>query len=201
MWQQSTCDENTCKEVESMSYISSVNGDSYRVETGENTPQRTITIDGIPYTIDWRQIATLDAKGQSSGGRFSLLIRGKSYEVFARRLNKPDEDEGQTYEIHFAGQRFEVQVEDERAKALTSAVKSAHSSGEAKVRAPMPGLVIGVPHEAGATVARGQTVVVLEAMKMENDLSTPISGTIKEIRVNKGQTVNQGDVLVIVAGE
>ena len=186
-----------------MSYISSVNGNSYRIETGENTAQRTITVDGIPYTIDWRQIAPLaaDAKGQSSGGRFSLLIGGKSYEVFARRLNKPDEGEGQTYEIHFAGQRFEVQDEDERARALTSAARSAHSTGEAKVRAPMPGLVIGIPLEAGAAVTRGQTVVVLEAMKMENDLSTPISGTIKEIRVTKGQTVNQGDVLVLVAGE
>ena len=186
-----------------MAYISSINGNSYRIETGESTEQRTITIDGTPYTIDWRQVAPLaaDAKGQSSGGRFSLLIGGKSYEVFARRLNKPDESEGQTYEIQFAGQRFEVQVEDERAKALTSSAKSAQGSGEAKIRAPMPGLVIGIPHEAGAAVTRGQTVVVLEAMKMENDLSTPISGTIKEIRVKKGQTVNQGDVLVIVAGE
>src|SRR5579884_4163844 len=134
-------------------------------------------------------------------GRYSLIINNKSYEVFARRLNKPDEGESQTYEIFFAGQRFEVQVEDERTRSLTSAAASAHSSGEARIRAPMSGLVIGVPFESGASVTRGQTVVILEAMKMENDLSTPINGTIKEIRVSKGQTVNQGDVLVVVAGE
>ena len=65
----------------------------------------------------------------------------------------------------------------------------------------MPGLVLGTPLEVGASVTRGQTVVVLEAMKMENDLPSPLAGTIKEIKVTKGQTVNQGDVLVIVAGE
>ena len=69
------------------------------------------------------------------------------------------------------------------------------------VRAPMPGMVLGIPMESGAKVERGQTVVVLEAMKMENDLASPITGTVKEVRVSKGQTVNQGDVLVVVAAE
>lgn len=194
-----------------MSYISSINGETHTIETGENTPQRTITIDGVPVNIDWRRIAPLAAgvgsgeTGQSRqsgvGGRYSLIINGKSYEVFARRLNKPDEDESQTYEIFFAGQRFEVQVEDERTRSLTGAAASARSSAEARIRAPMPGLVVGIPLEPGTPVTRGQTVVILEAMKMENDLSTPINGTIKEIRVSTGQTVNQGDVLVVVAGE
>jgi biotin carboxyl carrier protein len=193
-----------------MAYISSTNGNTHNVETGENTPQRTIIIDGVPVTIDWRQIAPLAAgvgtgekvqSGQSAGGRYSLIINGKSYEVFARRLNKPDEGESQTYEISFAGQRFEVEVEDERTRSLSSAAQAAHGSGEARIRAPMPGLVVGIPLEPGAHVTRGQTVIILEAMKMENDLSTPISGSIKEIRVSKGQTVNQGEVLVVVTGE
>ncbi|HLI04980.1 MAG TPA: biotin/lipoyl-containing protein [Ktedonobacteraceae bacterium] len=191
-----------------MAYIVSMNGNPHNVETGENTPQRTIIIDGVPVTIDWRQIAPLAAgvgtseKGQSGvGGRYSLIINGKSYEIFARRLNKPDEGAGQTYEIFFAGQRFEVEVEDERTHSLSSAAQAAHGSEEARVHAPMPGLVVGVPLEPGAHVTRGQTVIILEAMKMENDLSTPITGTIKEIRVSKGQTVNQGEVLVVIAGE
>ncbi len=194
-----------------MAYISSTNGETHNIETGENTPQRAITIDGVPVTIDWRRIAPLAAgvgtreTGQSRqsgvGGRYSLIINGKSYDVFARRLNKPDEGESQTYEIFFAGQRFDVQVEDERTRSLSSAAASAHGSKEARIRAPMPGLVIGLPLEPGTPVTRGQTVVILEAMKMENDLATPINGTIKEIRVSKGQTVNQGDVLVVVAGE
>ena len=54
------------------------------------------------------------------------------------------------------------------------------------------------PIDYGANVTLGQTVVVLEAMKMENDLAAPRAGTIKEIKVSKGQTVNQGDVLIII---
>ena len=184
-----------------MPYISTINDRSYRVDTGESSSQRTIVIEGTPYSIDWRQLAPLaaDTKGQVSiGGRYSLIIEGRSYEVFARLIDKPGEGNGHIFEIQIAGQRLEIYVEDEREKTLAGAAKSSHAAGEAMVRAPMPGLVLGIPLEVGAAVARGQAVVVLEAMKMENDLSSPIAGTIKEVRVSKGQTVNQGDVLVVI---
>lgn len=187
-----------------MPYIATTQNHVYRIDAGEHNPQREISIDGTSYKIDWRAIAPLaaDAKGQvSAGGRFSLIIAGQSYEILARRIVKPDEDGSQTYEIQLAGQRFEVQIEDEREKALAGSVKSAHEMVEAKVRAPMPGLVIGTPLEVGSKVERGQTVVVLEAMKMENDLAAPRAGVLKEIKVSQGQTVNQGDVLVVIGGE
>src|SRR5207248_9975765 len=133
---------------------------------------RDISIDGIKHSIDWRQIAPLaaEAQGHSSvGGRYSLVIEGKSYEVFARRVSRPDEM-GLSDEILVAGQRFEVSVEDEREKALKGTIHSAQESDEAMVRAPMPGLVLGHPMEPGGPVERGQTVVVLEAVMMENDL-------------------------------
>ena len=186
-----------------MAYVASIGDKVHTVDAGESSPQREISIDGMTYNINWQQIAPLaaDAHGQSSvGGRYSLLIAGKSYEVFARRVNRADEA-GYRYEILIAGQRFEIAVEDEREKALTGSIQAAHESGDAEVRAPMPGLVLGLPMEPGAEVERGQTVVILEAMKMENDLASPIAGKVKEIRVSKGQTVNQGDVLVVVSAE
>ena len=186
-----------------MAYVASDGDKAYIVDTGEGGPQREISIDGMTYNIDWRQIALLaaDVHGQSTvGGRYSLLIAGKSYEVFARRVKRADET-GYRYEILIAGQRFEMAVEDEREKTLTGSIQAAHESGDAVVRAPMPGLVLGLPKEPGAEVERGQTVVILEAMKMENDLASPIAGKVKEIKVSKGQTVNQGDVLVVVSAE
>jgi len=186
-----------------MAYISTVHDKAYTIHMGEEGYQKEISIEGVQHSFDWRQIAALaaDARGQSNiGGRYSLLIAGKSYEVFARRINKPGE-KGTRYEILVAGQRFEVEVEDEREKALSGSLQPAHESSEAMVRAPMPGLVLGLPMEPGAKVARGQTVVILEAMKMENDLASPINGTVKVVKVSKGQTVNQGDVLVVVAGD
>lgn len=85
-------------------------------------------------------------------------------------------------------------------RVFVGAVKTAHATGEAMVRAPMPGLVLNVL-DAGTTVARGQAVVVLEARKMENDLPSPIDGTVEEVRVSKGQAVNPGNVLVVINAE
>ena len=187
-----------------MPYSSTVNEQAYRIETGENELQREVSIEGTVHPINWSFIAPLATDAQAhthTGGRYSLLIGGKSYEVFAQRIEMPDEQGSQTYEIHFGGQRFEVRVEDEREKTLAGAAQAAQDSGEARVRAPMPGLVIGIPLEVGSHVRREQTVIVLEAMKMENDLASPKTGVIKEIKVSKGQTVNQGDVLVVIGGE
>ena len=186
-----------------MAYISGVAEKTYTIDIGENSPQREIKIDEKRFDIDWRKIATLAMGSQihsNIGGRYSLLIAGKSYEVFAHHVNKPDVT-GYRYEVLVAGQRFEITVEDEREKALTGSIHGSHESGEALVRAPMPGLVLGLPMDPGSNVERGQTVVILEAMKMENDLASPITGKVKEIRVSKGQTVNQGEVLVVVSAE
>lgn len=178
-----------------MPYISTTNNQSHNIAIDRENPQE-ITLDGQTIQIDWQQLAPLAVDAQ--GGRYSLLTGGKSYEVYASKIFKPDSD-GSWYEIMVAEQRFEVHVEDEREKALAGSIKSGHEAGEAIVRAPMPGLVLGIPFEPGAKVERGQTVAILEAMKMENDLASPIAGTIKEVKVAKGQTVNQGDALVVVS--
>jgi len=186
-----------------LTYISNIAEKSFAVDIGENSPQREIKIDEKRFDIDWRQIATLAMGTQMQsniGGRYSLLIAGKSYEVFAHRVTKPDVT-GYRYEILVSGKRFEITVEDEREKALTGSIRGGHESREAMVRAPMPGLVLGISVDPGSDVEKGQTVVILEAMKMENDLASPIAGKVKEIRVSNGQTVNQGDVLVVVSAE
>ncbi|HEU5368134.1 MAG TPA: acetyl-CoA carboxylase biotin carboxyl carrier protein subunit, partial [Ktedonobacterales bacterium] len=91
-----------------------------------------------------------------------------------------------------------VRLEDERERALASLTGSSHDGGDATVKAPMPGLVVNIPVAVGDAVQRGQTVAVLEAMKMENDLAAPRNGVIKEVKAAKGQAVNQGQPLVIV---
>src|SRR5205823_2737359 len=100
-------------------------------DTGENKHQRDIRLEGTTQSIDWRQIAPLvaDTKGQASeGGQYSLIIGGKSYQVFARRLDTPEEKDGNTYEIQVAGQRFEVSVEDEHERAIKESIASAHEA-------------------------------------------------------------------------
>lgn len=180
-----------------MTYISTIYQRSYTVDINKEHNLTSVSLNGVSCALDWRQIAGLVTDG-SEGGCYSLLIGGKSYEVFARRLSQSSEKNSQIYEILVAGQRFEVTLEDERSRMLAGVTRAGVSSGAARMQAPMPGLVVNILLEVGASVEQGQTVIVLEAMKMENDLISPIAGIIKEIKVGKGQTVEQGAVLVLV---
>lgn len=83
------------------------------------------------------------------------------------------------------------------ASAPASAAAARPVEGVA-VTAPLPGLIVGVRVQSGQNVEAGQTLVVLEAMKMENDIVAHSAGTVKEVRVEKGQTVALGDVLVVL---
>ncbi len=178
-----------------MRYIASLGDQRFTINVEENGQQRQIALDGTIYAVDWLRIgSTLAGAG---AGRYSLLINNRSYEVVIRRLEADDEG-GQRYEVLIAGQPYQVRLEDERERALTNLAGGARESGDASIKAPMPGLVVSIPVSPGEQVERGQTVAVLEAMKMENDLSTPRSGIVKEIKVAQGQAVNQGQPLVIV---
>ncbi len=178
-----------------MRYIASLGDQRFTISVDENGQQRHLTLNGTAYAADWLPIGS--AGGAASGaGRYSLLINNRSYEVVVRRLEADDEG-GQRYEVLLAGQPYEVRLEDERERALAS-LAGGHESGDATIKAPMPGLVVNIPVAVGDAVQRGQTVAVLEAMKMENDLGAPRGGVVKEIKVVAGQAVNQGQPLVIV---
>lgn len=85
----------------------------------------------------------------------------------------------------------------EEAPAAPSAPAAPTASGT-QVKAPMPGSILAVKASVGQAVKAGDVLVVLEAMKMENDITAPCDGTIKEIVVTKGTTVNTDDVLVVM---
>ncbi len=178
-----------------MRYIASLGDQHFTIGVDENGQQRQITLDGVAYAADWLRIGS--AGPAASAGRYSLLINNRSYEVVVRRLEADDES-GQRYEVLIGGQPYEVRLEDERERALANLAGGGHESGDATVKAPMPGLVINIPVAVGDVVERGQTVAVLEAMKMENDLGAPRKGIIKEIKVSTGQAVNQGQPMVII---
>ena len=85
----------------------------------------------------------------------------------------------------------------EEAPAAPAAPAAPTASGT-QVKAPMPGTILAVKASAGQAVKAGDVIVVLEAMKMENDIVAPCDGTVKEIVVTKGTTVNTDDVLAII---
>jgi biotin carboxyl carrier protein len=123
---------------------------------------------------------------------YSMLIEGRSYEVFATF-------EDGTWRILVDGERHEVEVEDERTKRLKGlAGPDKKLVGDIQIKAPMPGLVVKVPIEVGQTVEANQPLVILEAMKMENELRAPRAGIIKDIRIKPQQTVQLQEILLIL---
>jgi biotin carboxyl carrier protein len=105
-------------------------------------------------------------------------------------------------EVVVDGWRFELDVEDaERAdlrRRATRATDAETASGPAEIRAIIPGRVAAVRVTAGDVVEAGQTLLVVEAMKMQNELRATQAGTVERVAVGEGQTIDAGDVLVVV---
>lgn len=81
--------------------------------------------------------------------------------------------------------------------AAAPAAPVAVEGGE-KVMAPMPGTIVDVKFTVGSPIKKGQVLLILEAMKMENEILSPVDGTVKQLLVNQGSSVNSGDVLAVV---
>lgn len=101
------------------------------------------------------------------------------------------------YTLQVNGYTYSLEAADERTRAIRDlTAKSAAASGPAPLKAPMPGLIVRVNVNVGDSVDPGQGLVVMEAMKMENELKSSSSGTVKAILVEAGKAVDKGAILV-----
>ena len=120
----------------------------------------------------------------------SILIEGKAYEVKRERI-------GTDLHLWVGSERYPVELHDPR--SYRSRRESAFlEGGPKKLTAPMPGKVVRVLVREKEEVALGQGLVVVEAMKMQNEIKSPKKGTVQKMVVNEGAAVNAGDVLAIV---
>lgn len=109
------------------------------------------------------------------------------------------ERDGDEYVVSLRGRSTRIRIEDPRAWSSSTAGKS--SSGTARIATPMPGKVVRVLVAVGDSIGAGQGVVVVEAMKMQNELKSPIAGKVKSVSVAEGATVNGNQVLVVVEAD
>jgi biotin carboxyl carrier protein len=173
-----------------MRYSVTVDEQAFSVEVEQGAqPQWQVSLNGQPIAIDWAQIGP---------GHFSLLVGERSFEVFLRSVPGEGGSDTKSFEVLLDGQPQAVTVVDERRHALAGLAGGHGASGEAQVKAPMPGMVAQVLVAPGDVVERGQRVVVLEAMKMQNDLLAPRGGIVRAVKTQQGQAVNQGQPLVII---
>ena len=121
--------------------------------------------------------------------KFNITVNGKTYEVDV-------EEVGGTVSTPVAS--APVAAAPAAAPAPAPAAKSAPVAGATQVTAPMPGSIVAVKVNVGDTVKNGDLVVVLEAMKMENEIFASADGKVVGISVNTGDSVNSGDVLISI---
>ena len=124
-------------------------------------------------------------------GLYVVLLEGK---VFRCELQVTGDGR---YEIDVNGHRFDARVRDLKHLGRGKASDAA-TGGKIELTAPMPGKVVRILRQAGDEVQSGDGILVVEAMKMQNEMQSPRSGKVAEIRVNEGQTVNAGDVLAVI---
>ncbi|KAA9338687.1 biotin/lipoyl-binding protein [Hymenobacter busanensis] len=143
-----------------------------------------ITVNGQPFSWDLVELGN---------GRYHLLWQNRSYPVEVVSVDGA----AKTVQLKLDGHRFELQAKDRFDLLLDKLGMSQAASNKInEVKAPMPGLIVDIRVAPGQTVQKGDPLLVLEAMKMENILKAPGDGTVSAVKVNLRDNVNKGQILV-----
>lgn len=164
-----------------MIYEASIGEQTYRVELERAESGWKCKLNGREFPVD---------VVSSEDGVLSLLLNGKSYEI-------KQEVAGTETKVAVGQERFSVAVRDPRSFRSRQRVGDA-AQGVKKITAPMPGKVVRILATEGTAVEAGQSVIVIEAMKMQNELKAPKSGVVKKINVSEGAAVEAGQALAEV---
>ena len=164
-----------------MKYIASVSGEQYEVEILD---KNRISVNGEEFEVDFR----------SPGGQpvFSLLVGGRSFEAYV----SPNDE---AWQVLLYGDLYDVTVEDERERRLRATSGSqVAGSGVFQLKAPMPGLVVDIPVSEGQEIQKGEVLVILESMKMQNEQRSPKDGVVTGIVAKNGDNVEQKQLILSV---
>ncbi len=164
-----------------MRYITTVDDKEFLVEIID---EKHVSVNGKTYEVDFEAVS-----GQPV---YSLIVNGRSHESYVQ----PDDD---AWQVLLRGRLYPVKVEGEHEKRLRGAAGGGMTeTGEFHLKAPMPGLVVAMPVTEGQHVKKGQVLVILESMKMQNELKSPRDGVVNRIRVRVGESVEQKQALLSV---
>jgi biotin carboxyl carrier protein len=161
-----------------------VGEETHEVEIRRNGRQVFARVDGREYELE---------ASEPEPNVYLLKHEGRVHEFFVSPRAKVDDP----YLVSSNTGDTEVRLIDPK-RLRGSNIAGANSDGAAEVKTAMPGKVVRLILSEGAAVEKGDAVMVVEAMKMQNDLKAPKAGVVKEIRVTEGQTVASGDVLAII---
>src|SRR5580704_404542 len=165
-----------------MTYDVVVDDKTHQVELTRHEKAWLCKVDGQQIEVD-AELTTRDV--------LSVLVGGKAYEIKRERSLQG--------ELHMVigSARYAVDVQDPRSLRTRRAVAGAEA-GPQKIKAAMPGKIVRILVSEGDDVEAGQGVIVMEAMKMQNEMKSPKAGRVQKVLTAEGSTVNAGDTLAVV---
>ena len=165
-----------------MKFAVTVGDATEMVEVSGEAGRYRLTIGSEVWEVDGRLTAQ---------GIYSLLIGGTSYVA-----DVWDQDGACVVDV--GAERYVIHVEEQTRHIIRTKGGAGGGQGARTLVAPLPGRIVKIAVKPGDRIEKGATLLVIEAMKMENEFKAGASGTIAEVRVEAGQTVNGGDVLVVI---
>ena len=154
---------------------------------------KVITLDGGKVVVDEHELEW--DTSQIAEGTYHVLQGTMGYRVEVMSVDA----ETKTYTLRVNGKEFVCEVADQYDLLLAElGLTMTATAGAAVIKAPMPGLVLRIQVEAGQQVEKGQALLVLEAMKMENQIEATKTGKVTAINITVGATVGAGDVVVVI---
>jgi biotin carboxyl carrier protein len=166
-----------------VAFIAKLGDQSYTVEIEEiGKSLYRVSVDGNEFLVDGKKTGRTN---------YSLIVDDRSFEI---EVDNTDDE----YRVLVDGRNYRIDLVDERRVRVGGTQTGLELQGRQSVSVPMPGKIIAVLVTEGDAVEKGQGLVIVEAMKMENEVRSPVTGTVREIKVKPGDTVEGGAVLVIV---
>ena len=164
-----------------MRVVAAVDEHEYRIRLDEA---------GTVYIDD--EVLAVELECIDGGFHYSLLVDASSYEVFVERC-------GELCTVILEGHRYQVRVETERFRTASHRRAAPPVDQDyGRVKSPMPGVVVAILAQEGQVVKTGESLAILEAMKMENEIRSPCNGTVDRVSVRGGQPVAQDDLLFYI---
>lgn len=167
-----------------MKLIAELDNKKHEISLKQNGENVSAEIDGRVYELEAHEVEP---------NVYLFKHANKVYEIFVA----PNEKFNEPVQVTVGGNSFEIKLTDPKRLHGTSG-ENEHGDGSAEIKTAMPGKLVRVLVEIGATVEKGDGILVVEAMKMQNEMKAPKDGTVKEIRFAEGATVNAGDVLAVI---
>ena len=161
-----------------------IGDEKHEIEIKDADGKVFASVDGREYELE---------VSQPEPNVYLIKNEGRVFQAFVSPVQKA----GDPYEVQIGRHSLDVKLFDPKRLRGTGR-DTEHGDGAAEIRTAMPGKVVRILVGKGASIEKGDGVLVVEAMKMQNELKSPKAGTVKEIKVEEGSTVSAGDVLAVI---